>query len=419
MAELFSNILFPALKMIFYILPFMLPPLTAIIFFNTWIRYLRTDYLSKQEYVLLEIKISRDILKSPMAMELFLISLYQTGSVTYTDTYWEGKMKPWFSLEIVSIEGQVRFYIWSLARYKNMIEAQIYAQYPNVEIYEAEDYSLPVKHDPTKVSMWGTYYKLSQKDVYPIKSYIDYGLDKPTKEEEEKIDPFTSVLEYLGSMKAGEQVWIQILIQAHKKEGLREGRLLKKEDWKKAAKSEVEKIRKDSVLKTEGSSFGFPNPTKGQQEQIEAIERSASKYAFDTMMRGIYIAKNEVFKPVSIVGLIGSVRQYGSNNLNGLKLGWYTDHTDNAKDWINIFSWIPGLLKYKENQRADMERQMLEAYKMRSFFQPPYRLFNADPFIMTTEEIATIYHFPGQVATTPTLQRITSRKSKPPSNLPM
>ena len=40
-------------------------------------------------------------------------------------------------------------------------------------------------------------------------------------------------------------------------------------------------------------------------------------------------------------------------------------------------------------------------------------------FILNLEELATLYHFPGEVAATPTLPRIDSTKSSSPSNLPI
>lgn len=392
----------------------------AIIFFKIWQHYIRTDYISKQEFILLEIKISKDITKTPLAMEVFLTSIWQSGGVTYTDTYWIGKTRPWFSLELVSIGGQVRFFIWAQKKFRGLIETQIYAQYPTVEIYEAEDYTKEVHYDPSKLTLWGTYFDLGEKDVYPIKTYIDYGLDKTGEDEEFKVDPFTAMAEFLGSLKTGEQVWIQILIQVHKKEGLREGRLFKEENWKGEALEEIKMIREQATVKVEGSDYpGFPNPTKGEVEKISAIERSLSKHPFDTMIRAFYIAKNESFDAANIPALIGSLKQYNSLSLNKFGLGWYTDHSDIAKDWINIFSWVPGVTKKMAKLRTKYEKHMLEAYKMRSFFRPPYEHYHAHPFILTTEELATIYHFPGQVVTTPTLTRIEAKKGKPPSNLPI
>ena len=40
------------------------------------------------------------------------------------------------------------------------------------------------------------------------------------------------------------------------------------------------------------------------------------------------------------------------------------------------------------------------------------------PLVLNSEELATIYHFPGQVAETPTFKRIESKRAEPPQNLP-
>jgi hypothetical protein len=40
-------------------------------------------------------------------------------------------------------------------------------------------------------------------------------------------------------------------------------------------------------------------------------------------------------------------------------------------------------------------------------------------FILNTEELATLYHFPGQVAATPSFKRISSTKAEAPTNLPI
>jgi len=366
-------------------------------------------------------------MKSPKAMEVFFTALYQTGAATRAETYWHGKVRPWFSLELVSVEGQIHFFIWTWPKFKNLIEAQLYAQYPGVEVYEVPDYTTSVFHDPENTPFWGTNFKLSKPDPYPIMTYVDYGLHEDPKEEY-KVDPMTSILEYLGSMKKGEQVWIQILIQAHKEEGFKEGHVLaflpffKKPDWIAEAKKEIESIRKTAAkdygaavkaVSNSKSSFGFIALTKGQEEAITAIERSIGKYPFEVNIRGFYIAKKEAFDATGITGLIGAFRQYSSKDLNGFKLGWFTDLSDEQKDFL---IWLPSRLK--KALRAHYERVLLDAYKRRSFFQIPYRYLWQKPFILTTEELATIFHLPGQVATTPTITRIVSKKAEPPPNLP-
>jgi hypothetical protein len=405
-----SPIIFGVIKMVMVFAPFFVPLILANILFNYYMRYIRAVWIRKEGSVLLEIKIPKETNKSPLAMEIFFTSLYQTGSATTKEAFSLGKVRPWFSFEIASIDGEVRFFIWALKKWRNLIEAQLYAQYPTIEIYEAEDYTKSIHHDPINLPMWGTYFTLEKEDVFPIKTYVDYGLDKLDTKEEFKIDPMTSVLEYLGSLKKGEQVWIQIIVQAHRKEKTIDGRFLGlKGDWKEEIDEKIAEIKKEATsvrINSDGEKIpGFPNYTPGQIETIKSLERSRDKFPFEAIIRGIYVCTKESFTPISITGLVGSFRQYNSANSNGFKLGWYTDPDEPWRD-------------LKRFRRNVMEEEMLEAYKMRSFFQYPFKNFEATPMILMTEELATIFHFPGTVAGTPTLGRIPSKKSEPPTNLP-
>ena len=405
--ELLKN----SLQLVGIFLPFLVPLACIRVLY---MRYIQADFIKKSGAVLLEIKVPKETNRSPLAMEIFFTALYQTGSATILEAFWMGKIRPWFSMELVSIDGEIHFFIWSFKKWKNLIEAQLYAQYPTVEIHEVPDYTESMIHDPDNMPFWATYFKLEKDDVYPIKTYVDYGLDKLDLKEEFKIDPMTSVIEYLGSLKKGEQAWIQILIQAHRKEKLVDAKFWGfKDDWKKEIDEEVEKIREKATPEPHKSGHGedaktfpsFPNPTPGQIETIKALERSKGKFPFETAIRGFYIAKKEAFNPISLTGLIGSFRQYNSNNLNGFKLGWYTDPDLPWRD-------------FGRRRRNMWEKEMLEAYKLRSFFRYPFKFFEASPIILMTEELATIFHFPGGVSQTPTLERIMSKKAEPPANLP-
>ncbi len=406
--------------------PIWLTFMLGMLFWRLWLLYIRSLSVASQKSVLLEIKLPREVSRSPLAMELFFTSLYLPGNTSFLEQYWLGKIRPWFSCELVSLGGDVKFFIWvSQDKMRDVVEAQLYAQYPDIEIRQVEDYTEEVHWDPETWIMWGTHFKLAEDDVYPIKTYIDYGLDKPA-EEEEKIDPISSVLEYLGSVGPNERVWIQILCQAHRKEGLKDGRLFEKPNWTQAALDEIEEIRKEAIVEAdiitqEGNKgkTSFSHPTKGQQLKMEAIERSIAKLPFEVMMRGFYIARKDHFNSGNITGLIGSVRQYNSEELNKLKLGWFTDHRDLGKDLLTVFGWLPWFSNHMRKVRNKMEIQMLDAYKKRSIFQPPYQNFMNKPYILTTEELATIFHLPGRVVATPSLKRVESKRAEPPTNLPI
>lgn len=406
-------------RLLLIVSPVLVPALLIYITVKLFVYYKQINYISNLKSFLFEIKIPKDIQKSPMAMEIIFAAMQASGAANYTEAYLQGKTMGWFSLELVSIEGRVHFYIWSSEpKFKEILEAQIYAQYPTVEINMVkpeEDYVRKFQYNPEKNSIWGLQFALTKADVYPIKTYVDYNMDKDQKDEY-KIDPMTAVLEFLGSATRGQQIWMQILVKKHGKEGRNEHRLFEKKDWKEAADAEIEVIRKKATPATTGDFTPFPNPTKGQVETIAAIERSKSKLAFDTVIRGFYLADNKFFNPSYISGLIGSMRQYNSETLNGFKLKTKTDVSDRFKDWVTLFPFMkPTQVRLQEKYK----NELFNAYRLRSFFYPPYRFYKQAPFILTTEELATIYHFPGNVSATPTLAKIASKKSEPPANLPI
>ena len=81
---------------------------------KSYLSMIRADFYSKQKYHLLELTIPKGQTKSPLAMEVFLNALNQGGGESnWMDIWLKGSTKSWFSLELVSIEGKVHFYIWT------------------------------------------------------------------------------------------------------------------------------------------------------------------------------------------------------------------------------------------------------------------------------------------------------------------
>src|SRR3989344_6906600 len=104
-------------------------PLLVYAFWKLWADYVRWESIAKREYILLEIKLPKEIRKSPKSMEIVLNAISQTGGESnWFAKYWKGGTRAWFSLEIVSIDGQVHFIIWTQKNFKRMIESQIYAE---------------------------------------------------------------------------------------------------------------------------------------------------------------------------------------------------------------------------------------------------------------------------------------------------
>jgi len=379
------------------------PPLVAIKFFWwTWLKYIRAGFIKDLEWILLEVKIPREMRKSPRAMELILNGLYSTsGASNFMKKYWLGTVIQWISLEVASIGGEIHFFIRVQKKHKNITEAQIYGQYPEAEIVEVDDYANFSLTDEflDGWQTWGTEPVLTNPDPYPIRTYIDYGLDKAGVKEEEKIDPMTSFVEYMGSIQPGHQVWVQILLRAVKNES---------GNWQDEGKKEVEKIlsmndEKDAEMRARRMS----GATSGQKEIVTAIEKNISKLGFHTAIRLIYLAEKDKFNPSNIAGLVGTLNQYNYVGLNGFKPNNTTE-----------VDYPP----FKDRRLNKMKMGMLSGYRDRGFFYDHYTdwktFFANKPFVLSTEEVATIYHYPGGVSETPTYGRVESRKGEAPANLP-
>ena len=389
--------------------PVWLPLILLRFLISTWITYKRREWLKKTGSILLEIKIPKNTDKSPAAMEMVIEGIWEDVIGSLTNVYLEGAVRDVFSLEIVSLGGEVKFFIWAFPKWKNIIESRIYTHYPGAEVVEVEDYAVKVIFDPEKTNVRGITTRLVKPDAYPIKTYIDFELDKGNKEQEEIVDPLAPVLEYLGTLKPEEQAWIQIVIQGHRKEGLQDTRIFSKPDWGENIKKEIKKIIETESLVTPkpDKPLLIPYLTKTQDDTIKAIERNSAKLAFDSMMRVVYVAPKEIAVRTRITGIIGSMRQFGSKTLNG----------------IRPHKFIPGINYPWEDFLGIRERYnqktLLQAYKRRSVFNVPFRHVFGKPYVLTTEELATLFHFPGATATTPTLTRVPSKKAEAPSNLPV
>lgn len=384
-----------------------LPIILGITFWNLWLKWRRKRFILAQPKILLEIKLSAEIEHSPKAMENVFSGLHTiAGESTWVDRYIFGKVRRQFSFELASIDGIIHFYVHTREEMRNLVEAQIYGQYPEVEITELEDdYARHIQFVRGQTKGWSCNFALSKSDAYPIKTYIDYGLDKENIDQAEKVDPMASVFEYLSSLGKGEQAWIQIIMRATKDSDRKKpGTWFRKEGWQDEAARVVKDLRHEFTL-TQTDESGNTirlDPTKVQQDIISSIERSVGKHGFECGIRGLYWAEEDKFKGVNIAGLITTMKHYSSNNLNGFFPKFFSDFQYPWQDYNKI----------REYYRL---RRLLDAYRKRSWFAPPMKLRS---YVLNTEELATIFHFPGRVVQAPGLKRIDSKRSGAPTNLP-
>ncbi len=388
--------------------PIWLPVVLFFLFFDKWMDYVKKYFKLEQGRVTLEIILPEEILKSPLAMDLVIAQLNQKASPdNHIQTYWDGKHPPVFGLEIVSHGGTIHFYISTpRKKFKNLIEAQLYSQYPGIEIRELPvDYTAEIDPDLKEFDMFSIHFNKKKDDVLPIKTYVDYKLDTDPKEEF-KIDPITQMLDMMAAIGPHERVWVQILIEAHREKGFKEGSLSFKPDWTGRIKKAIDDLamrdaKRMGPFELEGG--GMPRVTEGERFLTTALEKRQGQYAFDTAIRVIYAAKKgHALFGERIGAIITAWNPY--NGANGIGLKWRTDY-----DW-NWWQDPKGKKAFAHKKRE------LDDYKKRVYDK---QTSSAEEKVFTAEELATMFHFPGKVALTPTIPRIPSARAEAPANLPI
>ena len=388
-----------------------------------WLNSRQTKYGETLEYTLLAIDIPKENEQSPKAIENMFDQISGAhSSYGFIDKWWYGKTQAKFGFEIISVDGYVQFLIYTQTGFRDLVEAAIYAQYPDAEITEVEDYTenAPERFPNEDYKLWGAEFIESSKDVYPIQTYpfFEHSLTQEFK------DPMAALMEIMGSLKKGENVWLQYVVTM---EGF---------EWVGRCKKEINKITgKDkgknkkgffdeivdffinlfnetaSQLATGGGEVKQEKPeiqrnlmmelTPGEVEAVKAIEAKMGKIGFRVKMRMVYFAPKENYSTRrGVSATVGAIKQF-AGPFNGFKP---ESRLTRTKD--HIF--------FETKRLAARRNRILNAYKTRSNY-----LGVGEGFVLNSEELATVFHFPiAEAVKTPLVKKVESKKAEPPINLP-
>lgn len=393
-----------AITFIFYTAPLWLPYVTFFIFFDKWTEWVGRKFAYEMGRAVVEIALPPQVFKSPEAMEFVMTQIHNVASPdNLMQTYLDGKRPLPYTFEIASRGGDVHFYATVPGKFVRTLKDNLYAQYPGVEVIDLPvDYTAEVPKDLKGWSFMSFHMNKKEDEVLPIRTYIDFKMDMMPKEEE-KVDPLTPMLEVISSIGPGQQVWIQFICIAHRKKSFKLGQLKAAPEWTKAAAAKVNEIMQRDPKTRVGlpELDGAPRLTQGERDTVVAIERNTSKYAYETGIRWCYVVDESVskFDSTIIPRVIRSFAATESRTQNGIGVKWRTDL--NYKLFADPFGKkIPA-----------MKKDELKYYKKRS-------MYPMDKKIYSVEELATLFHLPGLVALTPTLNRVTSTRAEAPANLP-
>jgi len=301
--------------------------------------------------------------------------------------YWLFGRDDHFSFEIVALSNKIAFYVVAPENNSRYLEQQIHANYPEAIIEEVEDYNI---FKPNSQVM-AAYLKTKRDFVFPIKTYKDMSTDP--------MNPLINVLSKLGK---DESLAIQYVVRSAVG------------SWHSRVRKIVNNINKtNSITKgievSHGSFqfFKFINVifdifrdkkkdnnnnlqeikklTVVEEEMLKRIEEKNSKAGLDVNLRIISCAPTKE------------------------KASIYLDNLSNAFSEYSNFSYGNVLLRINSKRRK-LDKNISDFV---------YRRVNEKySFLLNTEELTSIFHFPLKSTETPNILWLTSKIAPAPADIP-
>ncbi|TSC75124.1 MAG: hypothetical protein G01um101430_625 [Parcubacteria group bacterium Gr01-1014_30] len=418
----------------------------AAFFYLWWLSW--EVWYPKYKWVVLEIKPPKEILKPFRAMEDIYSGLWGViDTPNWREKWCEGEVELggglWFSFEVVSLGGNIHFYLRIKEEFRDTAESVIYAQYPDAEITEVEDYAKNVPQDlPNKD--WNLYaedYQFSKEDPYPIKTYSKFFEERPeVAKEEKRIDPMDALLEGLSKVTPDEQLWLQIgciplLDRLMPKRWITRGKEIRDELAKRPKAKKPKPMIEEAVdvllvgpstekeVKDPFASAVEFRLTPGEKDTLAAIENKISKHGYSCWIRMVHIFKAD--KP----HLRG--RQYTMRS-------YFQQFMTESLNSINYLGVTRTRIHYVFPKRRLFMRKRRQFRNYIKRVPPYYPKMTGEPssflklellgeskgpglgkgtMVLNIEELATIFHFPTKIIV-PGVPYVEAKKAGPPQDLP-
>ncbi|MDI6778204.1 MAG: type IV secretion system DNA-binding domain-containing protein [Patescibacteria group bacterium] len=281
---------------------------------------------------------------------------------------------------------EISFYVGAPRKFINIVERQIHSFYPKAAIERVKDYNIFHPGSFTASS----YLNLRDKNYLPIRTYQTL--------ESDPINNITNVLGKFDEKKEGAA--IQILVKpargnwrtkgrqvAHK---MQQGRRLEEVKWDTPARRFVRGFfnvifrkgedRQKDIFKSNRDPV---NLTPDEQEVVKKIEGKANKPGFKVNIRLVASALAQERSEVILSELENAFIQYENPGLNSFRV---------------------------TRERKIRPRNIAFDFIFRNFRDD-------QSFILSSEEVASVFHFPILSTETPKITWLKSRTAAPPNNI--
>ncbi|CAN5173188.1 hypothetical protein BH11PAT4_BH11PAT4_2740 [soil metagenome] len=341
----------------------------------------RAAFLGSQSFIVLAIQVPKNNEKSASSAEQFFAAVH--------GIYREDPIiQEHISFEIVASKDSIVFYLFCPLHLREFVEGQLYAQYPDLQIRHATDYTQEVDLNGKHVAT--SRLKLTKEDVYPIKTYA--GLE---------VDPLAGITAVLGNLEMGEQLWLQFVVRPvgdnWQNKGVSYVKAIRAGQMPGAGNSAFKSVGRVGKLLalvaqeviSPGTSGGAPAASEApklsapEEAALKGIEGKITKLGYETLFRMVSIASQENVARARTLALIGAFKQFNTTNLNGFTGGEVK--IDDFGSWEQYIN----------------------------------REFEEKGSVLNIEELASVYHFPAVTVEANAISRAGSKKGEAPFNIPL
>ncbi|MBI4097922.1 MAG: type IV secretion system DNA-binding domain-containing protein [Candidatus Levybacteria bacterium] len=263
------------------------------------------------------------------------------------------------TFEIVGMPGDIRFYVSTPNKYKDFVEKQINGAYPDAEIREVSE-----KTSMKEGFIIGNDYNIFSEQAKV--AFASLALKKsnylPIKVYKDlPTDPLSSLTSILAKMTEGEGASIQVLISPSESK------------WKDLGRAHLAKTKKAEANPETAKYSADP-------KELEGIENKIGKPGFNTLIR---------------IVVSSGTKESAEAHLNNI---------------VNMFSQLSAQNSFTKNRIRNKKAFMDEFV----FRYPPKRQSS----VLTSEELATVFHFPNKSIATPHVFWITSKRAPVAAHVP-
>jgi len=293
----------------------------------------------------------------------------------------------YISLEIGAHAKKITFYINVPKRLQSVVEKQLHAQYPKAQIDKVKIYNIFQPNAATTGAEVGL-----QKDfIHSLRTYKTM-----------ETDPLNAITNSLSKLSAEEGAAIQLLISPAGTDWQKRPRKLASEIQQGKAPESISGGKFDKAL---SGSFGVMNSvldeamgtgkkkdplkpddnkpitlTPMQQEVVKRLEEKASRTGYKFNLRVVTSAASAAQADHHLKSILAAFMQYTQPPYNGLKV--------------------------KKARPAQVVKDYV------------FRIFRNTSEVLSTEELASLWHLPTKFTETPNIKWLNAKKSPPPHNLP-